>query len=53
MSRCPECERELSVADVVVGEVIVCDDCGAELELTVLEPPTLVLAPEIQEDHGE
>ena len=39
--------------DVEVGEIIVCPDCGAELEIMGLEPLVLELAPEVEEDWGE
>ena len=32
---------------------ITCFDCGAELEIISLNPATLDLAPEVQEDWGE
>ena len=30
-----------------------CPDCGAELEITSLDPLTVELAPEVEEDWGE
>jgi alpha-aminoadipate/glutamate carrier protein LysW len=51
---CPECEASISLAaDAVEGEIIVCPDCAAELEIISLDPPTLELAPEVGEDWGE
>jgi alpha-aminoadipate carrier protein LysW len=51
---CPECAAEITLsADTVVGEILVCPDCGADLEVISLEPPTLELAPMEQEDWGE
>jgi len=52
---CPECaaEIELNLEDVMVGEIIDCPDCGVELEVTGVEPLTLELAPEEEEDWGE
>jgi alpha-aminoadipate carrier protein LysW len=51
---CPECEGEVAVPeDAQVGEILVCPDCGVELELTGLEPVTLNLAPKEAEDWGE
>ena len=37
---CPECETPLSIdADLVdEGEVVSCEECGADLEITSLEP---------------
>ncbi len=52
---CPECDADVQIPeDAMQGEIVACDDCGAELELLALEPaPSLALAPEIQEDWGE
>ena len=51
---CIECGAALDLApDLVVGEIIVCPDCGAELEVMKLDPITLDLAPEVEEDWGE
>ncbi len=36
-----------------ISEILVCDDCQAELEIVSTEPPELVLAPELEEDWGE
>jgi len=54
MAECPECAAELDLApDVEEGEIIVCPDCGVELEVVSLQPITLELAPEVEEDWGE
>ena len=54
MTQCPECTAELELApDVEEGEIVVCPDCGAELEVTGVDPVTLELAPEVEEDWGE
>jgi len=54
MAECPECAAELELAaDVEVGEIVVCPDCGVELEVMSLDPITLELAPEVEEDWGE
>lgn len=51
---CPECEGALNPpADLLTGELVACDDCGAELETTSLKPLAFELAPEVQEDWGE
>ena len=53
-TRCPECAAEIELeADVMVGEIVECPDCGVELEVVNLDPPTLELAPEEEEDWGE
>ncbi|MEZ4570773.1 MAG: lysine biosynthesis protein LysW [Thermomicrobiales bacterium] len=48
-----ECGAELDLADVVEGEIVQCEDCGAELEVVSLDPVKLELAPEEEEDWGE
>ena len=54
MVECTECGAEIEVAqDVEVGEIISCQDCGAELEVTSVEPVTVELAPEKEEDWGQ
>lgn len=53
MTECPECGAELDLTDVVEGEIVQCEDCGAELEVVSLNPVTLELAPEEEEDWGE
>ena len=51
---CPECAAELNMApDVEESEIVVCPDCGVELEVMGLDPITLELAPEVEEDWGE
>lgn len=51
---CIECAAEITLAEnTEVGEIIVCPDCGVDLEVTSLEPATIQLAPMEQEDWGE
>jgi len=51
---CPECEAEIILEDgTEVGEILVCPDCGADLEVMSLDPPKLDLAPMEEEDWGE
>ena len=52
-TNCPECDAELALIDVIEGEIVVCSDCGVDLEVMCLEPITLQLAPMEQEDWGE
>lgn len=54
MPECPVCGAEVSVTDdVVEGELLVCDDCGTELEVISVDPPKLKEAPQAEEDWGE
>ncbi|MFT4540056.1 MAG: alpha-aminoadipate carrier protein LysW [Planctomycetota bacterium] len=51
---CPLCEAAVELpSDAMLGEVLSCNDCGAELEVTSLEPVQLAEAPEVAEDWGE
>jgi alpha-aminoadipate carrier protein LysW len=50
---CPECEGNLSLNNVETGEIVICPDCGVDLEVVVLAPLTLALAPQEAEDWGE
>jgi alpha-aminoadipate carrier protein LysW len=54
MANCPECDAEVELGvDVEEGEIVVCGDCGAELEVIGVDPIQLDLAPEVEEDWGE
>ncbi len=51
---CPECAAEISLEPTTeVGEIMVCPDCGVDLEVTALDPAAVQLAPMEQEDWGE
>lgn len=51
---CLECGAEVTFdAAPMVGEIIQCPDCGVELEVITLDPLTIELAPEVEEDWGE
>ncbi len=53
-AQCPECEASVPMdSNVEMGEILVCPDCGAELEVTGLSPAILALAPREEEDWGE
>lgn len=52
-AECPECAAEFELSGVVVGEIVECPECGAELEVVDLDPLTLDLAPQEEEDWGE
>ncbi len=53
VAQCPECEAEVSVHGMMVGEIIYCPDCNAELEVLNVEQPAVGLAPQVEEDWGE
>ncbi|HRL12307.1 MAG TPA: lysine biosynthesis protein LysW [Aggregatilineales bacterium] len=51
---CPECDADVPVpGDAMQNELLACPDCGTELEIVSLNPLTLDLAPEVEEDWGE
>lgn len=51
---CPECGASITPPeDVMRHEILLCEDCGAELEVMNVDPVNLELAPEIEEDWGE
>lgn len=55
---CPECEAAVPYssrnnAPPLIGEIISCPDCAVELEVVSVSPPSLAVAPEVQEDWGE
>ena len=54
MTTCPECGGSIVLdLDVVEGEIVDCEECGAELEVVSANPIELDLAPEEEEDWGE
>jgi alpha-aminoadipate/glutamate carrier protein LysW len=51
---CTECEAEIELAEnTETGEIIVCPDCGIDLEVVSLDPAQVEPAPMEQEDWGE
>ncbi len=50
---CPECGNDVEQEGLELGELIVCGECGGELEVIGTEPLRLELAPEEDEDWGE
>jgi alpha-aminoadipate carrier protein LysW len=53
-AECPECAAEVSLPDdTITSEIVHCPECNVELEVTNLDPLTLELAPEEEEDWGE
>jgi alpha-aminoadipate carrier protein LysW len=51
---CPECEATLTLDNVLQGEIVVCPDCGLDLEVTATSPAlALAPAPLEAEDWGE
>ncbi|MCC6190089.1 MAG: lysine biosynthesis protein LysW [Anaerolineales bacterium] len=53
-ANCPECDGSLQLNGVIAGEIVVCPDCGVDLEVTAVTPSlALALAPTEAEDWGE
>lgn len=51
---CLECDAEFELDNgTEVNEIIVCPDCGIDLEVVSLDPPAVELAPMEEEDWGE
>lgn len=51
---CPECAADIALDEgTEVNEIIVCPDCGVDLEVTSLDPVEVELAPMEEEDWGE
>jgi alpha-aminoadipate carrier protein LysW len=51
---CIECGAQIPLQNgLILGEILPCPECGAELEVTSLDPVQLELAPEVEEDWGE
>ncbi|MCZ6600269.1 MAG: lysine biosynthesis protein LysW [Acidobacteria bacterium] len=54
MTTCPECDGSVALGSgIVKSEILRCPDCGAELEVTCIDPLTLAMAPQEEEDWGE
>ncbi len=52
-SECPECFDEIQLEAVMQHEIVQCAGCGVDLEVIELDPVSLELAPEEEEDWGE
>jgi alpha-aminoadipate carrier protein LysW len=54
MNNCPECDAQVNVSvESRAGEILVCSECQAELEVVTVNPVMLALAPDVEEDWGE
>jgi alpha-aminoadipate carrier protein LysW len=52
-TNCPECDAVITLDKPLKGEIVVCPDCGSELEVISIDPLALEMAPEEEEDWGE
>ena len=53
MSGCPICGCGIGNDGVELCELIPCPDCGSDLEVVSVDPFSLDVAPQEQEDWGE
>ncbi len=54
MVECKTCGAELNIKkSIEKNEIIICNDCGAELEIIGLAPLKIAEAPKEEEDWGE
>jgi alpha-aminoadipate/glutamate carrier protein LysW len=54
INACPDCDAKVTLAEPVrLSEIVECQECRSELEVITLDPVTLALAPEVEEDWGE
>ncbi|MCD6225901.1 lysine biosynthesis protein LysW [bacterium] len=45
--RCPDCQQQITLPqNVVVGDIIECENCGTELEVVRLNPPEVRIVEE-------
>ncbi len=50
---CDECGMNVDLTETIEGELVICPDCGTDLEVVSLDPPRLEPAPMEEEDWGE
>ena len=51
---CPICDAPVPMpAGAAVSELIPCPDCGCDIEVTSLAPPSFAAAPSEEEDWGQ
>lgn len=54
MAECISCGAELNIRKITeLNEIVICNDCGTELEVTSLKPLKVEAAPKEEEDWGE
>jgi len=54
MVECVICGAKLELTDDTInGELITCEECGSELEVTGVNPFEVAEAPQAEEDWGE
>jgi len=54
LSTCPECTGQIEfTSSPVLNQLVRCDDCGADLAVTSVDPVALELTPTEEEDWGQ
>lgn len=53
MATCLECQADLEAAEVEIGDIISCSECGAEMEVVGVHPLELELVEEEEEEEEE
>ena len=55
MAKCIECDADLELKEdeIEAGMIVICPECGVELEVLAVKPLKLGRAPEEEEDWGE
>lgn len=53
MSYCPECEAVIDEEFEDIGEILICPECGVELEVISLDPVEFDLAMIDEDDEDE
>ncbi len=54
MTECTICAAEIErQEDTIIGELLTCNDCGTELEVTAIDPFIVEEAPQAEEDWGQ
>ena len=51
MAHCPECDAGIALQGLLVGEIIYCPDCNAELEPLRAAPRSAPLVPRYNQDN--
>jgi len=53
MAECLACEAEIDPGEVEIGEILICSECGADMEVVSVHPLELELIEEDEEAEDE
>ncbi len=49
LAECPNCRRKIEFKErLLIGETVVCDSCGVDLEVADPDPPSLILRARVE-----